>query len=111
MAFTSKIGGGGGRGGSGPKGLGTGKKLNKKQRQKYANKKYVTYGVGRLAEAAGGSAVLAGSIILGLGTEVGKKIKRTVDKVDDYLKFSNKKENVDSPSGAKTVFQNKKNKK
>ena len=101
MAFTSKIGGGGGRGGSGPKGLGTGKKLNKKQREKYANKKHVIYGVGRLAEAAGGSAVLAGSIILGLGTEVGKKIKTKIQKL------KNKEENIDSPSGAKTLFQNK----
>jgi len=105
MAFTSKIGGG--RGSSGSKGLGTGKNLSKNQRKKYAKGKLLKYTVNTLGKA-GGSAVLAGGLLLkGLTTDTGKKIKKKIDKVDDFLKSSNKKENIDSPSGAKTVFQNK----
>lgn len=109
MAFTSKIGGG--RGGSGSKGLGTGKKLNKEQRKKYANKKNLAYGVKTLGQAAGTLAAGFGGSSFLLDTKAGKKIKEKIKKFDNYLKGNKDSENIDSPTGAKTVFQNKKNKK
>jgi len=109
MSFTSKIGGG--RGGSGSKGLGTGKKLNKEQRKKYANKKHYQYTAKTLGKAASIGAAGSGSAVFLLGTKAGKKIKEKIKKFDDYLKGNKDSENIDSPTGAKTVFQNKKNKK
>ena len=109
MAFTSKIGGG--RGGSGSKGLGTGKKLNKKQRKKYANKKHIAYTVKTLGQAAGTLALGFGGSSLLLGTKAGKKVSEKIKKFDNYLKGNKVRENIDSPTGAKTVFENKKNKK
>tara|TARA_R100000734_G_C3278719_1_gene72877 strand:- start:163 stop:447 length:285 start_codon:yes stop_codon:yes gene_type:complete len=94
MAFTDKIGGGRSGGSGGSKGLGTGKKLTKEQRERYAMRKRVAWGGKELSKVL----PLIGFSAFALN----KAGKFVYDKV---------KEKIDSPTGAKTVFQNKEDKK
>lgn len=94
MAFTDKIGGGRSGGSGGSKGLGTGKKLTKEQRERYTMKKRLLQG----GKSVSTYVPLSGFAAFALN-KAGKFI---YDKV---------KENIDSPTGAKTVFQNKEDKK
>mgnify|MGYP003150633574 FL=1 len=94
MAFTDKIGGGRSGGSSGRKGLGTGKKLTKEQRERYAMRKRAAWG----------------------GKELSKVIPLTgfaafaLNKAGNFI-YDKVKEKIDSPTGAKTVFQNKEDEK
>jgi len=94
MAFTDKIGGGRSGGSGGSKGLGTGKKLTKKQRERYGMRKRAAWGGKELSKYL----PLSGFAAFAL------------NKAGNFV-YDKVKEKIDSPTGAKTVFQNKKDKK
>tara|TARA_R100001510_G_scaffold32308_1_gene28869 strand:- start:294 stop:578 length:285 start_codon:yes stop_codon:yes gene_type:complete len=94
MAFTDKIGGGRSGGSGGSRGLGTGKKLTKKQRERYAMRKRAAWGGKELSKALPLSGFAA----------------FVLNKAGNFI-YDKVKEKIDSPTGAKSVFQNKEDEK